>query len=193
MQYLNPPSNSLLTFDGHFMTNKSIVYDNISRTNETPTATPNNESCPFSKHEWLTAKFYVIAVTGTSLAILGIMGNITTAMVLCRPSMRSSNNMYLTALAIFDTFLLITAILLYGMEYVYEYTDDYGLYRLWHYYVPIVYAFSHIAQTGSVYITVSVTIERFIAVVYPDRSKYKKCVFQSHYCGKAKTNEQNAI
>lgn len=143
------------------MSNVDDVYDQ----------TNNNLTCQFKKHDWLEEKFYLISICGTTIAILGIFANVTTALVLTRPSMRTPNNLYLTTLAIFDTCLLITAIFLYSVEYIFEYTDDLPLYKIWLTYVPIVYALSHIAQTGSVYVTVAVTIERYIAVVHPEKSK----------------------
>ena len=36
--------------------------------------------------------------------------------------------------------------------------------------IPYSYGFIHIARMGSVYITMSVTLERFFAVVYPLRN-----------------------
>ena len=45
--------------------------------------------------------------------------------------MRNPNNLYLTALAVFDSCLLITAFLIYAMEYIIEYTEQFGLYVAW--------------------------------------------------------------
>ena len=97
--------------------------------------------------------------------------------------MRNPNNLFLTALAVFDSCLLITAFFIYGMEYVIEFTQAFDLYVAWLTYLRSVlkrevqiqfrfaFALSHISQTGSVYITVTVTIERYLAVCHPRRSK----------------------
>ncbi|KJH45631.1 hypothetical protein DICVIV_08309 [Dictyocaulus viviparus] len=79
--------------------------------------------------------------------------------------MRSPNNLFLTALAVFDSCLLITAFFIYAMEYIIEYTQAFDLYVAWLTYLRFAFALSHISQTGSVYITVSVTIERYLAVI----------------------------
>lgn len=129
------------------------------------------DPCKYEKHNWLTAKLILISIVGTTIAALGILGNITTILVLTRPSMRSPNNLYLTFLAIFDTLLLVSAIVLYAVEYIYEYTDSLTLYTVWLQYVRYGFALSHVAQTGSVYITVAVTFERLLAVLYPKRAK----------------------
>ncbi|TMS34133.1 hypothetical protein L596_001775 [Steinernema carpocapsae] len=85
--------------------------------------------------------------------------------------MRNPNNLFLTALAVFDTCLLVTAFFIYGMEYIIEYTAAFDLYVAWLTYLRFAFAISHISQTGSVYITVTVTIERYLAVCYPRRNK----------------------
>uniref|UniRef100_A0A914D0U0 G-protein coupled receptors family 1 profile domain-containing protein n=1 Tax=Acrobeloides nanus TaxID=290746 RepID=A0A914D0U0_9BILA len=85
--------------------------------------------------------------------------------------MRNPNNMFLTTLAIFDTCLLLTAFSIYGMEYIIEYLEAINLYIVWLTYLRFAFALSHISQTGSVYTTVAVTVERFLAVCYPRVSK----------------------
>uniref|UniRef100_A0A8R1DQI8 G_PROTEIN_RECEP_F1_2 domain-containing protein n=3 Tax=Caenorhabditis japonica TaxID=281687 RepID=A0A8R1DQI8_CAEJA len=85
--------------------------------------------------------------------------------------MRNPNNLFLTALAVFDSCLLVTAFFIYAMEYIIEYTAAFDLYVAWLTYLRFAFALSHISQTGSVYITVAVTIERYLAVCHPKRSK----------------------
>lgn len=130
--------------------------------------------CGYENHRWLEEKFFLITVFGTLVAIFGIFGNLTTAVILSRPRMRSPNNLFLTALALFDTLVLITGVMLYSIEYLHEYSDNVVLYTGWTYYVPYVYSISHVSQTGSVYTTVAVTIERFLAMKHP-RAGRKLC------------------
>ena len=85
--------------------------------------------------------------------------------------MRSPNNMFLTALAIYDSCLLFTAFCIYGMEYIIEYFKAINLYIAWLTYLRFAFALSHVSQTGSVYTTLSVTVENFLAVCYPRISK----------------------
>ncbi|VDM63311.1 unnamed protein product [Angiostrongylus costaricensis] len=109
-------------------------------------------------------KFFLISVVGSLIGLFGLFGNASTALILTRPSMRNPNNLFLTALAVFDSCLLITAFFIYAMEYIIEYTQAFNLYVAWLTYLRFAFALSHISQTGSVYITVSVTIERYLAV-----------------------------
>ncbi|VDO70652.1 unnamed protein product [Heligmosomoides polygyrus] len=114
-------------------------------------------------------KFFLISVIGSLIGLFGLFGNASTALILTRPSMRNPNNLFLTALAVFDSCLLITAFFIYAMEYIIEYTMAFDLYVAWLTYLRFAFALSHISQTGSVYITVSVTIERYLAVCHPRR------------------------
>ncbi len=129
--------------------------------------TANETFCGLEAHEFLVVKFYLISVVGSVITMFGLFGNLTTALILTRPSMRSPNNIYLTALAFFDSCLLITAFLIYSIEYINEYTENLDLYIVWLTYLRFVFGLSHISQTGSVYITVAVTLERLLAVVCP--------------------------
>jgi len=101
--------------------NFTLNFEQLGNSSNITNATHlDDDPCSYHKHEWLEVKFYCTAVVGTSIALMGMIGNITTAMVLSRPTMRTSNNMYLTTLAIYDTCLLLTAILLYAVEYIFE-------------------------------------------------------------------------
>jgi hypothetical protein len=92
----------------------------------------NDDSfCGLEPHDWLFVKFIMISVVGTLIGIFGLFGNVTTALILTRPTMRNPNNLFLTALAIFDSCLLVTAFFIYGMEYINEYTEDLRLYVAW--------------------------------------------------------------
>ncbi|CAD6200035.1 unnamed protein product [Caenorhabditis auriculariae] len=127
--------------------------------------------CGLQPHDFLEVKFFLISVVGTLIGLFGLFGNATTALILTRPSMRNPNNLFLTALAVFDSCLLITAFFIYAMEYIIEYTKDFELYVAWLTYLRFAFALSHISQTGSVYITVAVTIERYFAVCHARTSK----------------------
>ncbi|EPB80146.1 hypothetical protein ANCCEY_00701 [Ancylostoma ceylanicum] len=53
--------------------------------------------------------------------------------------MRNPNNLFLTALAVFDSCLLITAFFIYAMEYIIEYTQAFDLYVAWLTYLRFIH------------------------------------------------------
>ncbi|CAJ0960117.1 unnamed protein product, partial [Mesorhabditis belari] len=148
----------------------SLIVDAVKEAIDA-NATEDPNRCGLQPHAYLEVKFFLISVVGSIIGLFGLFGNISTALILTRPSMRNPNNLYLTALAVFDSCLLITAFFIYAMEYIIEYTQQFQLYVAWLTYLRFAFALSHISQTGSVYVTVTVTIERYLAVCYPKRSK----------------------
>ncbi|XP_034250339.1 FMRFamide receptor-like [Thrips palmi] len=114
-------------------------------------------------------QFIAEGIILTVVGLLGILGNIVSMIILSRPQMRSSINYILIGLARCDTVLIVTSILLFGLPAIHAYT---GYLYTYQYYVyphiaPVVYPISLIAQTISVYLTVTVTFERFVAVCHP--------------------------
>ncbi|EFP07746.1 hypothetical protein CRE_26313 [Caenorhabditis remanei] len=156
------------------------VLVNITDLTPTPTTSATPDECGLEPHDFLEVKFFLISVVGTLIGLFGLFGNATTALILTRPSMRNPNNLFLTALAVFDSCLLITAFFIYAMEYIIEYTAAFDLYVAWLTYLRFAFALSHISQTGSVYITVAVTIERYLAVTVnpscPDGSNWQSYI-----------------
>lgn len=161
-------TSSIMQYEPWF---NPFIFDNLTMLNNSQIETEEGNPCDYQKHKWLEAKLILISICGTTVAILGILGNVTTTVVLTRPGMRTPNNLYLTFLAIFDSLLLLAAIFLYSLEYIYEYLESITLYNFWIKFVKCGFAMSHVAQTGSVYITVAVTFERYLAVLYPKRAK----------------------
>ncbi|CAH0392669.1 unnamed protein product [Bemisia tabaci] len=107
------------------------------------------------------------------VGIFGFVGNIISMIILSKPQMKSSINYLLIGLARCDTVLIFTSILLFGLPAVYPYTGYLFTYY-WKIYpkiAPTVFPIALIAQTVSVYLTVTVTLERFVAVCLPLRAR----------------------
>ncbi|CAG7700314.1 unnamed protein product [Allacma fusca] len=138
---------------------------------------PNNSS-----PEWTPSfklfNFLVEGVGITTMTIFGVIGNITSVIVLYQPKMRTSVSLLLMCLACCDTLFLLTNFLNFGVralvfdyflgevagkEFAALYVDPY-----WQYWHPL-YRF---ALTGSVYFTVAIAIDRYVAVWWPLQSRY---------------------
>ncbi|XP_063545824.1 FMRFamide receptor-like [Cydia strobilella] len=121
-------------------------------------------------------KLFRFVVHGVMLNVVGcggLLGNALCVAVLSRPQMRSSINCLLAGLAAADAALLVASVLLFGLSAVYPYT---GRLRYYYYHIcprlaPLAYPLALVAQTMSVYLTLVVTAERWVAVCRPLRAR----------------------
>lgn len=126
-------------------------------------------------------KYYVEGISLTAIAIVGLLVNTLSIVILTSKEMRNSFNLHLAALAGYDMLTLFTAILIFGLPTI---SVQYRT-TLFPWILPIGFGFAHIGRVGSVFATLIVTIERFIAVVYPLRKLQKNqqllsiCLFGS--------------
>ncbi|KAG8249903.1 obsolete signal transducer activity protein [Homalodisca vitripennis] len=116
-------------------------------------------------------EFIAYGVLLNLIGLMGIIGNVISMIILSRPQMRSSINYLLIGLARCDTVLIVTSILLFGLPAIYQYTKTDLLfayqYKIFAFLCLVVFPVALIAQTVSVYLTLTVTLERFVAVCHP--------------------------
>ncbi|ALC43006.1 FR [Drosophila busckii] len=118
-------------------------------------------------------EFWVCGVLINIVGILGILGNVISMIILSRPQMRSSINYLLIGLARCDTVLIISSMLLFGIPSIYPYTGHFfGYYNYVYPFIsPAMFPIGMIAQTASIYMTFTVTLERYVAVCHPLRAR----------------------
>merc|ERR1712223_907851 len=92
-----------------------------------------------------------------------MLGNALSIVVLSSKEMRSSFNQLLAVLASFDFIYLFVSVMVFGFP---KLSSSYAAHILPRA-MPIAYGFVHIGRVGSVLLTLSVTVERFFAIVYP--------------------------
>ncbi|KAK8742479.1 hypothetical protein OTU49_001905 [Cherax quadricarinatus] len=114
------------------------------------------------------SRYVVQRVLVPVVLIVGVVGNAVTIVVLTRRQMRSSTNNYLTALAISDLLYLVFIFSLSirhhpGMSRPHHWFYwHYSRYALW---------LTDASSSTSIWLTVTFTIERYIAVCHPIKGK----------------------
>lgn len=150
------------------LTNDFYNGSNVSLVNYTITTQD-----PCAASEIPLFEFWSNGILLNAVGLLGILGNVLSMIILSRPQMRSSINYLLIGLARCDTVLIITSILLFGIPAIYPYTGYFRFYslRLLPQISHAIYPLAMSVQTASVYLTVTVTLERYVAVCHPLRAR----------------------
>lgn len=136
-------------------------------------STPNTcheDYAPEDDHNFLD--FWLSGILLNVIGVVGILGNVLSMVILSRPQMRSSINYLLIGLARCDTVLIVTSMLLFGFRSIYPYT---GYMFIYNYYIypqiaPYVFPLATASQTASIYLTLMVSLERYVAVCHPLRA-----------------------
>ncbi|XP_064211809.1 thyrotropin-releasing hormone receptor isoform X6 [Tribolium castaneum] len=115
-----------------------------------------------------STRFWIQRVFVPIVVCIGVGGNTVTVMVLTRKRMRCSTNIYLTALAVADIiYLLFVFVLSFS---VYDNINDRKYELFWRFF-GLTHWLCDAASNASVWLTVSFTLERYIAVCHPIKGK----------------------
>lgn len=114
------------------------------------------------------SRFWIQRVFVPLVVGIGLLGNVVTIVVLTRRRMRSSTNVYLTALAVSDLLYLLFVFTLSFKHYPNICEPSFLLY--WQYYGFGIW-FTDATTYTSIWLTVSFTVERYIAVCHPMRGR----------------------
>jgi len=113
-------------------------------------------------------RFWIQRVAVPLIMVIGLFGNLITIIIMTRRRMRSTTNMYLAALAFVDMFYLLLIFVL-GLSH-YPNMAEPRYYFYWKL-KPFLMMLTDACSNTSVWLTVTFTLERFIAVRYPIKGK----------------------
>ncbi|KAH9499279.1 hypothetical protein Btru_003600 [Bulinus truncatus] len=122
--------------------------------------------CDTPKTDLENFNFYFNGIITAVVVALGAVGNALAIIVLTRRTMHTSTNIFLTALAISDNVVLMNSLCLLSMP---ELSTTFKK-QVFAYVIVYIYPAGLVAQTATVWLTVSFTVERYIAVCHPLRA-----------------------
>ncbi|ODM95020.1 FMRFamide receptor [Orchesella cincta] len=129
---------------------------------EIGTAKPQNWEVIFKD----SSRFWIQFIIFPVVALVGVIGNVGTIYNLSRKAMHSSTNLYLTALALSDLVYL-----LFSFSMSWRHIPIIKNIWLYWWYTPLGLWVTDASSSTSVWLTVSFTVERYIAVCHPMKKK----------------------
>ncbi|CAL8068528.1 unnamed protein product [Orchesella dallaii] len=113
-----------------------------------------------------SSRFWVQYVFFPIVVFIGVLGNSVTIYVFTRKPMPSSTNVYLTALAVADIVYLV-----FSFSMSWRHFPLMNTVWLYWWYSPVGLWITDASGSASVWLTVSFTVERYIAVCHPIKRK----------------------
>ena len=144
-----------------------LTVQGIMETNSSNFTFP---ACLYSplKHGYETEYFWISGVILVIIGIFGLLGNVMTITVLCQPQMRGRLfYSLLLALACYDTLFILS----YGVSVSYKSVACYPLNNLVDY---LAYPFLNMGLLGSIYMTVAISMERYLGICHPNSHLSRK-------------------
>ena len=115
--------------------------------------------------------FVAYTVFGGSLCVLGLVGNIISFSVLWNDNTKAATSFLLRAMAVADCLVLLASLPLYVGPSVYPYTGHLqGYYHTYFNILPFLWPCYLIPYTGTIMLTLLVSLNRYLAVCKPFRS-----------------------
>ena len=129
----------------------------------------SNETAPdMITHDCALFDFAIYTVLVGLLCILGLIGNIVSFTVLWKDTSKSATSFLLRALAVADSLVLCMAVPVYTLPAIYPYTGTLAAYyTMFPNMIPYLWPLYQIPYTGTVLMTVLVSLNRYFAVCRP--------------------------
>ena len=117
-----------------------------------------------------TCAIYDLAIEFVAMGILccfGFVGNILSMICLWQDKSRTATPFLLVSLEIADTLFLLCVLQLRVLSTIFQFTGSTVFHTVTPYLAKYIYPFALVCETGTIYLTLLVTINRYISVCMP--------------------------
>ena len=117
-----------------------------------------NCSCPLSEED-VWAKFILEEISIPVVGTVGLLGNLAAIVVLSHPDMKSTFHQSLITLAVFEIMFLLLVI----CDHALDISSQFYILMFPYFLYPL----HNILLSTSIFMTVSISIERYLAIFHP--------------------------
>ena len=125
-------------------------------------------------------RFIIYTVIVGALVVVGIIGNSLAFVVFWKDTIKTSTSFLFQALSLIDSVLLVSVFLIYTIDSFVEYTDMLqGLSSTSPYQIRWSFPVATTAHTASIWVTVLIAVNRYVAVCLPYKASRWCTVFMA--------------
>lgn len=145
-----------------------LNFSNVSDFQNIDPIDPNLD-CGGSRANVTDITWWCSGVLVSSVGLIGFVGNTLALIVLSRPSLRDVFHQLLFALACFDILFIICG----GINYTFRaFKAESDIFT--YLFPKFIYPFTHIAMTGTIFMTVAISVERYLGLCHPLLSPHSR-------------------
>ncbi|CAJ0931162.1 unnamed protein product, partial [Mesorhabditis belari] len=123
---------------------------------------PNGTCSTYFPPPLIAFRFGLVTVFGSIVALIGMVENLLLLYLFAsRKHHRTSYNLYMMLLAVFDTFVSGAYVPLMSVNVAGDFFEDPWLVKIWYSYMRPIYTISHVGLTASTFLIVAATFERY--------------------------------
>ena len=142
--------------------------DNIDHANTSTISTNEDDSYEADQANCAIFDFLIEAVAMGIMCIFGFTGNTLSMICLWRDKSKTATPFLLVSLEVADTLFLVTVLLLRVITSIHTFTGWFiPIMHIFPYFGAYIYPCALIAETATVYLTLLVTVNRYISVCRP--------------------------